>query len=168
MRFLFLLLFIPLLAVAPHKYYVSTTEMYFKPDKDQLQLVVRVFTDDFETALSQFSNQSIRLDPDNTSKTGLDSLMTSYFNNHFVFYELPAASQFSFVGWEYKQDQTVMYASYDGLESLTKLAWSNTFLMDVFPDQKNIVILSSLGKKKSFLHTREQEFATFNFKIPIN
>ena len=163
MRFFLFLMCMAFMAATPHKYYVSTTEMFFKPDKNQLQLVMRVFTDDFATALSQFSNQTIRLDPDSESKTALDSLITSYINYRFVFYELPVASQFSFVGWEYKQDQTVLYASYDGLKPLTKLAWSNTFLMDAFPDQKNIVILSTPDKKKSFLHTSDQKFASFNF-----
>ena len=47
MRFLFFLCLIPLFSSSTHKYYVSTTDMFFKPEQNQLQLVVRVFTDDF-------------------------------------------------------------------------------------------------------------------------
>ena len=72
-------------------------------------------------------------------------------------------ASFSFVGWEYKQDQTHVYASFDNIPEMDILEWSNVFLFDAFPDQKNIVTLTTLNYKKSFLHTKERSFAQFNF-----
>ncbi|MDA0888634.1 MAG: hypothetical protein O2918_03535 [Bacteroidetes bacterium] len=159
---LFLLL-MPLLAFVPHKYYVSTTDMYYKPEKQQVQLVVRVFTDDFSKALSKHVGASIALDPDNKADDDMEVLISNYFKEHFVVYGLPTDSYFSFVGREYKQDQTYLYASFDHVPEMDVLEWSNTFLIATFPEQKNIVTLTTSTAKKSFLHTKEVNFAQFDF-----
>lgn len=163
MRALWFLLLLPLLAAVPHKYYVSTTDMYYKPEKQQLQLVVRVFTDDFSAALSKHTHEQIKLDPDNKPNEELDSLLGDYFKTHFEVYELSENVTFSFVGWEYNQDQTHLYASFDNLPEVEALEWSNTFLFSTFPDQKNIVTLSTPTHKKSFLHSKDQNFAQYRF-----
>ncbi len=163
MRSLWVLLLIPLLAFVPHKYYVSTTDMYYKPEKQQLQLVVRVFTDDFSRALSHYSSEEISLDPDTQAAEATEQLISNYFKDHFVVHGLEEIASFSFVGWEYKQDQTHVYASFDNIPEMDILEWSNVFLFDAFPDQKNIVTLTTLNYKKSFLHTKERSFAQFNF-----
>lgn len=159
---LFLLL-MSLLAFVPHKYYVSTTDMYYKPEKQQLQLVVRVFTDDFSRALSKYVDASITLDPDSKTVDDIDSLISKYFEEHFIIYGLSEDSYFTFVGREYKQDQTYLYASFDNVPKTTVLEWSNAFLIGTFPEQKNIVTLITSTDKKSFLHTKEVNFAQFNF-----
>ena len=163
MRPLKLLVLLSLLAFTPHKYYVSTCDMYYKPNQQQLQLVVRVFTDDFSAALSKYAKKEIKLDPDNASKEILDSLLGDYFKTHFVVYGLPETTTFSFVGWEYMQDQTHVYASFDKLPNMKVLEWSNAFLIADFPDQKNIVTLTVGTHKKSFMHSKEQNFASYRF-----
>jgi hypothetical protein len=89
--------------------------------------------------------------------------MSAYFQQHFQLKSPVSLVPFSFVGWAYKQDQTILYASFDSLPKITELEWSNTFLMDVFPDQKNIVVLTTPKVKKSYLHTRDRIFAKFSF-----
>ena len=163
MRFLFFVCLLPLFSASTHKYYVSTTDMFFKPEQNQIQLVVRVFTDDFTAALSRFTSTEIKLDPDQLSENVISGHMSSYFQQHFQLKSPNEPAVFSFVGWAYKQTQTFLYASFDALPEMTQLEWSNTFLMDVFPDQKNIVTLSTSGAKKSFLHTKDRIFAKHSF-----
>lgn len=163
MRFLFFVCLLPLFSASTHKYYVSTTDMFFKPEQNQIQLVVRVFTDDFTAALSRFTSTEIKLDPDQLSENVISGHMSSYFQQHFQLKSPNEPAVFSFVGWAYKQNQTILYASFDALPEMTQLEWSNTFLMDVFPDQKNIVTLSTSGAKKSFLHTKDRIFAKHSF-----
>ncbi len=163
MRFLFFVCLLPLFSASTHKYYVSTTDMFLKPEQNQIQLVVRIFTDDFTASLSRFASTEIKLDPDELSETVISGHMSAYFQQHFQLKSPNNPAVFSFVGWEYKQDQTVLYASFDSLPEMTQLEWSNTFLMDVFPDQKNIVTLSTSAGKKSYLHTKDRIFAKYSF-----
>ena len=163
MRFLFFLSLLPLFSASSHKYYVSTTDMFFNPEQNQIQLVVRVFSDDFTASLSRFTSTEIKLDPDELSETVISGHMSAYFQQHFQLKSPNKPAVFSFVGWEYKQDQTILYASFDSLPEMTQLEWSNTFLMDVFPDQKNIVTLSTSAAKKSYLHTKDRIFAKYSF-----
>ena len=162
MRFLFFVCLLPLFSASTHKYYVSTTDMFLKPEQNQIQLVVRVFTDDFTASLSRFASTVLKLDPDELSETVISGHMSAYFQQHFQL-KSPNTAVFSFVGWEYKQDQTVLYASFDSLPEMTQLEWSNTFLMGVFPEQKNIVTLSTSAGKKSYLHTKDHIFAKYSF-----
>ena len=163
MRFLFFLCLIPLFSSSTHKYYVSTTDMFFKPEQNQLQLVVRVFTDDFTTSLSRFTSTKIKLDPDQFSETVISAHISAYFQQYFQIKSPKSQPVFSFVGWEYKKDQTILYASFDSLPKMTKLEWFNIFMMDVFPDQKNIVTFNTPKGKKSYLHTKDRIYAKYNF-----
>ncbi len=163
MRALKLLFLLPFLAFTPHKYYVSTCDMFYKPDQQQLQLVVRVFTDDFSAALSNYAKEEVALDPDSKTIEEIQKLIQRYFQDHFLVYGLTEESTFSFVGWEYMQDQTHVYASFDNLPSMEVLEWSNAFLIASFPDQKNIVTLTVGTHKKSFLHSKDQNFGQYRF-----
>lgn len=163
MRFLRYALLIPLLGFFPHKYYISTTDMYYKPEKQQLQLVVRVFSDDFTTALSAYASKKIKLDADTVSNKEVNTLIHAYFQDHFEVMDIPETGSFSFVGWEFTTDKIILYASFDHLGEISHLEWSNTFLMEAFPDQKNIVILSTSDQKKSFLHTTDKNVHVFHF-----
>tara|TARA_B100000989_G_scaffold298823_1_gene290226 strand:+ start:2014 stop:2427 length:414 start_codon:yes stop_codon:yes gene_type:complete len=137
--------------------------MFVKPEQSQIQLVVRVFTDDFTASLSRFTSTVIKLDPDQLSETVISGHMSNYFQRHFQLKSPKDSAVFSFVGWEYKHDQTILYASFDSLSEMIQLEWSNTFLMDVFPDQKNIVTLTTPKTKKSYLHTKNLIFAKYSF-----
>ena len=137
--------------------------MFVKPEQSQIQLVVRVFTDDFTSSLSRFTSTDIKLDPDQLSETVISGHMSNYFQRNFQLKSPIDLAVFSFVGWEYKHDQTIVYASFDSLSEMTQLEWSNTFLMDVFPDQKNIVTLTTPKTKKSYLHTKNLIFAKYSF-----
>tara|TARA_Y200000002_G_scaffold12704_1_gene10397 strand:+ start:4624 stop:5037 length:414 start_codon:yes stop_codon:yes gene_type:complete len=137
--------------------------MFFKPEQNQLQLVVRVFTDDFTTSLSRFTSTEIKLDPDQFSETVISAHISAYFQQYFQIKSPKSQPVFSFVGWEYKKDQTILYASFDSLPKMTKLEWFNSFMMDVFPDQKNIVTFITPKGKKSYLHTKDRIYAKYNF-----
>jgi hypothetical protein len=163
MRFLWLFLLLPLVAASPHKYYVSTTDIFYKADEQQLQLVVRVFTDDLQQALRNFVDQEISLDPNNKSAAEVETILGAYFQENFVLHNASEKVVFSFVGWEYKQDKTFLYASFENIGAPDQLAWSNSFLMEAFPDQKNIVTFHKASVKKSFLHTQGQILAQYVF-----
>lgn len=137
--------------------------MYFKADEQQLQLMVRVFTDDLQQALRNFVEEEISLDPNNKSAAELETSLGAYFQENFVLHNASEKVVFSFVGWEYKHDKTFLYASFENIGDLDQLAWSHTFLVEVFPDQKNIVTLNTGTAKKSFLHTQDQISAQYTF-----
>ena len=90
--------------------------MFVKPAQSQIQLVVRVFTDDFTASLSRFTSIDIKLDPDQLSETVVSGHISNYFQHHFQLKSPKESAVFSFVGWEYKNDQTILYASYDSLQ----------------------------------------------------
>jgi len=161
-RFFWLFLLLPLSAASPHKYYISTTDIYYQAAAQELQLVVRVFTDDLQLALSKHTERQVSLDPNNIDDNALEAIIAAYFQDNFVFHHVSDKTTFSLVGWEYKEDKTFLYVAYEQIGTPQMLSWSNSFLMDVFANQKNIVTLYADKIKKSFLHTQDQILAQYS------
>jgi hypothetical protein len=65
-RILTFSLFIWLLFVQAtiHPYYVSTLEIDHRPEREALQITMRVFTDDWQLVLNTHYDKTLRLDPD--------------------------------------------------------------------------------------------------------
>ncbi|RYY10842.1 MAG: hypothetical protein EOO36_19930, partial [Cytophagaceae bacterium] len=60
-RFSLLLLLVPLLALTRHTYHSSILELRINPQQQQVELALKVFTDDLENALSRGRPQHLSL-----------------------------------------------------------------------------------------------------------
>ena len=68
-----LLLVLPLLAfTAAHKYYVSVTQIDYVEDRESVQIITRIFIDDFENVLRQRYDSSLVLN-DNRDEEEIDN-----------------------------------------------------------------------------------------------
>ena len=91
-----------------HPYYVSTTEIDYRPDRSALQMTIRVFTDDWQLMLNTVYDQDLRLDPDN------DTAQTLTHSDHYLRKHLKLILNHTevkpiFLGREYQDDQMVFY-----------------------------------------------------------
>ena len=85
-RLSLLLLLVPLLALARHTYHSSILELRLNPQQQQVELALKVFTDDLENALSKGRPQHLSLqDP------RAQALAAAYLREHLE-QALPAAS----------------------------------------------------------------------------
>ena len=65
-----------------HDYYVSSTEVVFVEDKQQLQVTTRVFIDDLEAYFNAQTEDKVQLQPD-LEHAKIDSLVNVFFKNNF-------------------------------------------------------------------------------------
>ncbi len=160
---LILLLFMPLLlSMAAHKYYLSVTDMQYNETSQSLQMITRLFYDDVEDVLQARYDESIVVDA-TADQELLDRYLTKYLKAKFKISVNSERQELVFVGKEYEDDYIVIYSEIENVSAVKTLEMENTLLMDVFPEQKNMVHTEILGKKKSFLMEVENAKVLLNF-----
>ena len=150
-----LLLLIPLLSFATHKYYLSLTQIKYKSEAKSVQVIINVFMDDIETAL----NKDYFIDLQLTTKKELKNnnvYFEKYLREKLSFKIDDVAKEFNFIGKEYDGDLVYFYIEIENITSVNNIEISNKILIDHFPQQQNLV-KSKVGKKnKSVLLTKKE------------
>lgn len=160
---LLILLLVPiLLSVASHKYYLSVTDLEYNRDSQSLQMITRLFYDDVEAVLKERYDETIAVD-ETADQEKLDRYLRKYLNAKLKITVNKEEQMLVFVGKEYEDDYIVVYTEIEDVLTIRTLTIENTLLMDVFPEQKNMVHTEILGKKKSFLMEDGNANALLNF-----
>lgn len=141
---LVLLLLIPLMAFTLHKYYISLTQIDYKAQEKNLQITMRLFTDDVEKTLNANFKKDFKLDtPQELATT--NQLITYYLNNHFKVIVNGKPLNIKFLGKEYENDLVYFYIEINDVATIKSIEIENTILMDEFEEQQNIIKLN-IGK----------------------
>lgn len=165
-RFLPALLLLPLVALARHTYHASILELRLNPQQQQVELALKVFTDDLENALSKGRPQHLSLQDPRALP-----LADAYLREHLAL-ALPSASSrqprlplaLKFVGMQPEKDAYWLYAKAALPRAATAVWLQNTVLLDLFSDQMNIVNAESNFKKVSELYRAGHEQAVLTLK----
>ena len=164
-RFLLLLLLaLPTAAGTRHAYHSTLLELRLNPDKQQVELALKVFADDFEKALSQGRPQAVDLH----SPLALP-LTETYLRQHLKL-SIPAGPHrmslpldLRLLGLQPENGTYWLYAKAALPHPTTELQVSQGVMLDLYPDQANIVNAEANGKKLSKLFRNGQEQAIFTF-----
>ncbi len=146
-----LLLLIPLLGARPalHAYHSSITELRYNAAKKQLELSVKVFTDDFERALSQGQPRPVSL-----TEAGPRPLAAAeaYFQRTLQL-STPAGARLPLqvLGMQAENDGYWFFCKVPLPGPASGVKLRQTVLLDAFPDQMNIVNVEANGRKQSAL-----------------
>ena len=158
-----LLLLFPLGGAAParHAYHATITELRYNVAKQQLELAVKVFTDDFEKALSQGQPAHINLADAGPRPL---ALATAYLQRTLQV-RTPAGAPLSLqvLGMQAEKDGYWFYCKVPLPGALPGVQLRQAMLLDVFSDEANIVNIEAGGKKQSALFRagHEQELLTW-------
>lgn len=149
-----LLLLLRLPAVA-HPYHASIMELRYNAQKLQLEIALKVFSDDFEQALSK--GQPTIISFDKTPKAQLHALVTQVLRRSVQFGTKPGeALPLTLLGIQHENDAQWLYFSVKLPKPTQRLTLRHSLLLDTFPDQMNVVNLEA-GKKKETTLFREGE-----------
>ena len=136
-----------------HPYYVSTLDIDYRPEREALQITMRVFTDDWQLMLNTHYDKSLRLDPD-TNEEQMLIHSTDYLLQYLELNLNDTYVNPSVLGREYHDDQLVLYLEVMGVVELQTLAVSNRILFAELEGQQNIVRIKTPSKRKSFLQSQ--------------
>jgi hypothetical protein len=161
-RFLFLLLFIPLISFTIHKYYISLCEIEYVEDQKAIQIKLGLFIDDIELTLNKNHNSKLYLATD-TEVENVDELYEEYLSNHFSLKVNNEDVSFTYLGKEYDDDIVRFYIEVLDVETLKSLEVKNTCLFKDFPDQQNIIKIKVNKLHKTFYFDKKNDKGLLKF-----
>jgi len=135
-----------------HKFYMAIYQINFAPEKKMLQITSRIFIDDLNKALEKKYNRKFFLGTENESVDDL-VLMKKYLAENFAIKVNGQPKIMNFLSKELDGDVLVCYLKIKDVSKINALEIYNSVLIDCFAEQQNIIHITALDVKKSFLFT---------------
>lgn len=158
-----LILIIPLLTAATaHKFYVSITKIEFVKEKQSLQIISKMFTDDIEDALQARYDENLILDSNKESERE-KALLKQYVFQKLEIKVNGAHVSYEFIGMEYKMDEVIIYLEVTGISEVKTLEVTNEVLMEMFEEQQNIIHYRRGDYRRSLVLEKEYPSGMLNF-----
>jgi len=131
-----------------HPYYISITEIEYIPEKKEIQIACKIFSDDFEEALGLANGRKIKLlESFNSSST--DSIVFQYLKQHLQLNADGKVVQMQWEGKELQGEAVWCYLSASRVSVQSQVNVTNDLLVHYRQDQVNIVHLKSGNRKNS-------------------
>ena len=146
-----------------HKYYLSVSDVEYNEEAQSLQIITRIFYDDLEDVLQERYDESIVVDAAQDQEK-LDTYIAKYLKRKLIVNVNGTAQPLNYLGKEYENDYVTCYIEITNIPEINELLIENTLLMDLFPEQKNMMHTNILGKKKSLLLIDGNAKALLNFE----
>ena len=151
---LFLLTIIVLSSFAMHKFYVGMFQMKFVPQKKELHITTRIFVDDLNLALEKkFHKKTFIGEPKESQED--EVLLQKYLAEKFKLKIKGQPKNYTFLSKEIENNVVICYLKVKDLAKINSLEIENSILMEIYPEQQNIIQLDNNGEKQSLLLTEE-------------
>ncbi|WP_370476934.1 DUF6702 family protein [Tamlana flava] len=145
-----------------HDYYISVTQVEYVEDKQSVQIISRIFLDDFESALRTRYNETFTFGGETETKD-LDTYIERYLRDKMAFKINGQKADFVYVGKEYDIDIIKCYLEIEGVDHIDSLEITNKILFDLIQEQQNMVKTKINSRQKSFLLIPQKDTAVLKF-----
>lgn len=144
-----------------HPVHVSITNMDYIPDQNKITLSFKVFESDFQLLFAHLYEQKIDFDDPENIKCH-QSKINEYFSAHF---KINNNQSFSLSFQSIKKEDDSVWFYYESMidKEIKSLEISNTIFLDLYFDQKNMLIFKSNQKEKGFLFNLNQTKQIIDF-----
>ena len=157
-----LLFIIPLLSFSAHKYYLSLTQINYKPASKSVQVIINVFMDDIEIALNKDNAIDLKLNTKKELKNN-DVYFKTYLKENLQFKVDGIVKEFTYIGKEYEGDLVYFYLEIENINQLKSIVIKNNILVKHFPQQQNLTKCKLGDTNKTVLLTKEENSAKFKY-----
>lgn len=145
-----------------HPFHISVTEILHKPKDKVIQMTIRLFQDDMEQGLREFTGNE---DLDILKKEDEEYLKDIIGKYVLKNLKLTTKKELSlnYLGFEYDNDVLYCYIESVKVKPFDQLTISNTILTSTYEDQENLVHVKKAGKVKSLRMTFNKDLETLNW-----
>ena len=133
-----------------------------KPADHSVELTLKIFTDDLEKALLEFTGKPVHLDKEDLTQE-IGGIVKRYLHAHLNILMDDQEVTLQYLGMELDYDVTWCYLEGSAPEAFHKFEIRNDLLTEIFEDQVNIINVVASGKKKGLLLNRGQVSGVVNF-----
>lgn len=158
----FALIFLTSFSAKDHETYLSVTEIEYDLEQKSVQVISRVFINDFEDVLSKRYQQEVSL----SYKADLKSnklLMQKYLAKKLVLQVDGKEINLKLLGSKFDADQIVLFLEAENIQSFKRVEVENLILTDLFDAQKNITHVKKGDDIESMLLTKANSSNTVIF-----
>ena len=145
-----------------HPYYVSVTEIEYKPATGELEIACKIFTDDLELALRQTFQEPVDLYNQSQQQKN-ERLLQQYFEKHLGVTGNNKPMKFSLLGSEIQEEACWSYLLIKNVPKLKSLTVFNNLLYHSRKDQINILHFRVKEKRQSHRLTYPDQTFTFRW-----
>jgi hypothetical protein len=148
-----LVFFVGFQLLGAHPFYVSICEMDYKSETKTLEISLRIFTDDLEQTIKDWSNKKPYLGETNEIASA-DSLIKTYIFQILSIDVNEKEAKFEFLGKDVEQELIWIYLEAKNILDFNKITISNRLLFQSYPNQTNLIHVNHRQKTKSLLLTK--------------
>lgn len=146
-----------------HPFHISVTEIKDNREERAIQMTVRLFLDDLEQGLREFSENG-ELDIYNRE----DSVYINEVLEKYILANLSLTTkkplQLQYLGFEYDSDVLWCYVEAVKVKPFTELTIENSILISTYEDQENLVHVRKNNKVKSLRMSNTIDRAILNWE----
>ena len=121
-----------------HPLHVSTTEVDYNTSAKTVEITCKLFTDDFEDALSKTTKDKIDLSMP-SMHANMDKLVSIYLSKNLKIKIDGNPRVINYLGFEIDREATNVYLEIENVQELKTADVYNTLLYNLFTDQMSIV-----------------------------
>lgn len=144
-----------------HKFHTALYQINYDSGKKMLQITSRLHIEDLNKALEKKYKKKIAIENENSSSE--EVLLKEYLNNRFSIKVNGQVKPLNFLSKEIEDDELVTYWTIKNIVKINTLEIQNTVLIECFSDQQNMINVTVLGEKKSFLLTNSVSSKTLKY-----
>lgn len=145
-----------------HPFFVSMTDINFNNNTKELEVSVRIFTDDFENTLSRYHTGKVDiLHPE--SQEQMNGFVNDYIQQHLQFVVNEGLVKMKFVGYEQQEESIWTYFEVENVNDVKKIKVFNDLLHDYSDKQINILHLRVNKNDQSYKLDYPKNTVSFNF-----
>jgi hypothetical protein len=143
---------------AAHAFHTSLTEIQYNSKEESLEISIRMFTDDLETALTKANNnQKIRIGGKNDNS---GAVLNRYIQQHFGIFTPKKQKKIMVVlGKEIEGDATWVHVEVPNSPDFRGNMLYNSLMQELFEDQTNLVNFLQASGKKTYLFNTKTKIA---------
>jgi len=135
-----------------HKFHMALYQINYASEKKMLQITSRIHIEDLDKALQKQFNKKFSIGDENINAAD-QNLLKKYLSERFSVKINNHPYPLNFLSKEIEGDELVCYWNIKNIPKINTLEVNNTVLIECFSDQQNMINVSVLGAKKSFLLT---------------
>lgn len=163
LKIVLVLLCVPLITAAVHKFYVSTTKVEYVQEKQSVQIITKLFIDDIEDVLQERYYPSLSLATQRETKEVQD-LLKKYILQKFTITIDGKEAQITYLGREYDVDMVKIFMEIKDISAFNTIEIENKILFEISNEQQNIIHVKKNTIKKSLILDRDNPNGLLNFE----
>jgi hypothetical protein len=145
-----------------HPFHVSVCEIKFKPEKQSIEIIYKVFLDDLEVTLNKEYLERLDLyKMDDLEKT--NQLVKDYLSKKFRIKLDGKKVEVKYLGLESDGDSAWIYMEIEKVKQLKQIEIYNALLLETYDDQVNIVHVRNAGKNRSIKMNTKKDTGKISF-----